>query len=548
MSYIIRKTNDTTLGTILDGTIDDRSKTSLQLIGRNYSNYGQLMVDNLVRLVENFANATGPVNPLAGQIWYDTAQARIKVYTGTTYKIIATCAVQSVAPTTTVQGDMWYDNAEEQFFIYARSSVAYDPTGWVLIGPPFKKSKGRSGAIWEQILDNQSPTPVLHDVVSLYLNGNRTAIISTDPEFIPQTNINGFITVKRGLTANVNVNSGQYFVTANNANYLGSVFATDYLRSDIDDVTSGTLTITNNGGLTIGASSNLQVVTTTSGDAHIRNNRASGDIILYTNTGGVSTTAVTVDGATAKSFVREINVTQSTAATSTTTGALTVNGGVGIGGSLHVAGNIVAGTLLGNALGTATTITDILPVTLGGTNANNAANARANLGVAVNIDVQQFSVNLLAISNLGANGIITRTSNGDAAARAIVAGNNITVTNGDGIAGNPVVAIATSPALMGTPTSTTPPPGDNSTRIATTAFVQELFGANQVYWAGTSTMLQVMATYRNFPAGTKVAFNDNTAYSFGTGNGGAISFNDRYRRVVRKNSSSSNSSWSDVGA
>jgi len=544
MSYIIRKTNDTTLGTILDGTIDDRSRTSLQLIGRNYSNYGQLMVDNLVRLVENFANSSGPVNPLAGQLWYDTAQQRLKVYTGTAYKFVSVCAVQSAAPATTVQGDMWYDPVEEQFYVYARASSVYDPTGWILIGPQWRKNKGRSGAIWEQIVDTSAVT---HDVVSLYLNGNRTAIISTDPEFIPQTVINGFGTVKQGLTANVNLNAGQYFVTANNASSLGGILATNYLRSDIDDVTSGTLTITNNNGLTIGSSSNLQVITNTAGDAHIKNTRLNGDIVFYTNTPGspTSTAAATIDGATARTLIREIRVTESTEATSPTTGALTVAGGAGIAGSLHVQGQIIADTLLGNAIGTATTITEILPVTLGGTNANNALDARASLGLRINTDVQQYNVNLLAISNLGANGLIARTSNGNASARAIAAGNNITVVNGDGIAGNPTIAIATSPALMGTPTSTTPPAGDNSTRIATTAFVQELVGANQVFWAGTTTLTNIIATYLNFPIGTKVAFNDNIAYSFGTGNGGAISFNERFRRVVRKNS---NTSWSDVGA
>ena len=82
MSYIIRKTNGTTLGTILDGTLDTAA-TSLSLVGRNYSNYGQVMTDNLVSMVENFAYNISPSNPLAGQLWYDTGTSRLKVYTGT---------------------------------------------------------------------------------------------------------------------------------------------------------------------------------------------------------------------------------------------------------------------------------------------------------------------------------------------------------------------------------------------------------------------------------------------------------------------------------
>ena len=38
MSYIIRRTDGVSIGTILDGTVDT-STTSLTLVGRNYSNY-----------------------------------------------------------------------------------------------------------------------------------------------------------------------------------------------------------------------------------------------------------------------------------------------------------------------------------------------------------------------------------------------------------------------------------------------------------------------------------------------------------------------------
>ncbi len=54
MSYTITKTDGTTLGTILDGTINT-SFTSLTLIGRNYANYGQLIANDLEALLENFA-------------------------------------------------------------------------------------------------------------------------------------------------------------------------------------------------------------------------------------------------------------------------------------------------------------------------------------------------------------------------------------------------------------------------------------------------------------------------------------------------------------
>jgi hypothetical protein len=86
MSYTITLSNGNTIATILDGTADT-SHTSLTLVGRNYSNYGQIMVDNLVGLLENFARNVSPQNPLTGQIWYDTTgTGTLKVWTGTTWQ------------------------------------------------------------------------------------------------------------------------------------------------------------------------------------------------------------------------------------------------------------------------------------------------------------------------------------------------------------------------------------------------------------------------------------------------------------------------------
>ena len=71
MSYTILLTNGTVLTTIPDGTINTTS-TSLGLPGRNYAGYGQPVDENFVWLTENFANATPPAHPLAGQLWFNT--------------------------------------------------------------------------------------------------------------------------------------------------------------------------------------------------------------------------------------------------------------------------------------------------------------------------------------------------------------------------------------------------------------------------------------------------------------------------------------------
>jgi hypothetical protein len=71
MAYTIVKSDGTVLTTIADGTINTTS-TSLGLPGRNFAGWGQSFDTNFVQLTENFAKNTPPLNPLRGQLWYNT--------------------------------------------------------------------------------------------------------------------------------------------------------------------------------------------------------------------------------------------------------------------------------------------------------------------------------------------------------------------------------------------------------------------------------------------------------------------------------------------
>jgi hypothetical protein len=86
MPYDINLTNGTLLTTVDDTTIDT-SSTSLVLVGRDFAGYGEFINENFVRIMEHFASATAPVNPVIGQMWYDTASNLIKVWTGAAWTI-----------------------------------------------------------------------------------------------------------------------------------------------------------------------------------------------------------------------------------------------------------------------------------------------------------------------------------------------------------------------------------------------------------------------------------------------------------------------------
>lgn len=280
MAYTITKTNGITLGVILDGTADTAT-TSLTLVGRNYSNYGQIMTNNLVELLENFAYNISPSNPLAGQLWWDTGTSKLNVYTGTAFKIISSVTSQPTAPIAPVIGDLWLDTTNTQVYIYVG-------TGWILVGPGYSAVNGKSGAIWEIIVDTAAGS---HQVVSIYLNNVRTAIISQDNgAFTPLVAIAGFTTIQFGYNLS-SVNT--FYGNVSNAISLGSIVAANYVRTDISNTLVGNLRIINNAGITIGTGLDLSITNNS-----IINNISNANTTFYSSIAGVSTATIAISGST----------------------------------------------------------------------------------------------------------------------------------------------------------------------------------------------------------------------------------------------------------
>lgn len=73
----------------------------------------------------------------------------------------------------------------------------------------------------------------------------------------------------------------------------------------------------------------------------------------------------------------------------------------------------------------------------------NAAAQRTTLGLAIGTDVQAFDSDLSAVAGLSTSGLMARTGAGTAAARTLTApAAGVTVSNGDGVSGNPTLALA----------------------------------------------------------------------------------------------------------
>ena len=80
MAYQINKTDGTILSTVADGQIDANS-SDITLIGRNYSGFGEILNENFVKILENFASSATPQNPIRGQIWFDASESKLKAPT-----------------------------------------------------------------------------------------------------------------------------------------------------------------------------------------------------------------------------------------------------------------------------------------------------------------------------------------------------------------------------------------------------------------------------------------------------------------------------------
>ena len=95
-------------------------------------------------------------------------------------------------------------------------------------------------------------------------------------------------------------------------------------------------------------------------------------------------------------------------------------------------------------------LTGLVPIIHGGTGANTAAAARTALGVVIGSAVQAWNAILDSISVAAVNGFITRTAAGVVATRVITGtAAEVTVTNGDGVAGNPTLSLPAAMTMTG---------------------------------------------------------------------------------------------------
>ena len=396
MAYTVNHTDVANKGSI---TVEDNTlnqTTSLSLPGRNTTAYGTAIAENFLHLLENFTNSTAPGNPVEGQLWYDNTPGvdMLKLYDGTTWISASGLKKATTQPgaAQSVTGDLWVDTDNQQLYLYTGS-------GWVLVGPQF--SDGLSTGVRATSIvgtNNVSYTCLIVEVSA------KTLAIYSTASFTPKTTLTGFTTINPGFNLSsadiTGAGAGKYYGTAEKAEALvvggETITAQNFMRNDATSQSLFPITVKNNGGITVGASSTLSVGV--EGQAGLISHNTSGsNIDIRVNNNGVATTVMRIDS-TAKVGINNLSPDQAldvtgniqlsnallvegtTDATTISTGSIITKGGVGIAKKLFVGSDTNLAGL--------TTTANIVP---------NATTAR-NLGTAneqwLNVYSQNFIGNL----------------------------------------------------------------------------------------------------------------------------------------------------------
>lgn len=363
MAYEVKYTDFANKGaiTVEDNTIN--SETSLQLPGRFTNSYGQLISENLLHLLENFANTTAPERPVEGQLWYDTAEGvdQLKIYDGTGWISASGLkkSAQEPAASNSNSGDLWVDTDNQQLYLYTGSN-------WILVGPTFSDGLV-TGATPVELVGQDNNTYV---VLQIQIQDVVVGIIS-DGQFSPKSRIPGFDTVFKGFNL-ISGSDYQFVGTASTAAALrvtndptgtANVDANNFLRGDVPSTTNEQIRIKSNDGLQIGSGGQLNVGV--EGEAGIIQHNTSGsNIDIRVRDGSQTKTVIRVDSTTnvginnlapdeALDVIGNIQITPEAGDATTgvlkvesvvdsdtfANGSITTKGGVGITKNLNVGGS-----------------------------------------------------------------------------------------------------------------------------------------------------------------------------------------------------------------
>jgi hypothetical protein len=284
MAYTINLTDGTIFATIPDGTINTAS--SMTLVGKNYAGYGEFLDENFVHILENGANTTPPGAPLTGQLWWDKTASLLKVYNGTTFKTISAATASSTPPSAPVVGHLWFNTS-------ALILNVWTGVTWLAIGP---STVSGTGATAVTITDNTANT---HAAIQFTVANAVVGIVSKDSTYTPATPITGFSNVSPGINVASAIDGvNQFFQgTATNSSLLNGLSSNAFMQTGNNTSTTGTLSVLNNTGLTVGTGSDFRA-SVSGTTVTLANQTSNGNLVIQVNQGGSPINAIIINGST----------------------------------------------------------------------------------------------------------------------------------------------------------------------------------------------------------------------------------------------------------
>lgn len=125
MPYVIDNSNGQQI-VIPDGGVNQ--DFSIELVGRNYENYGEKIAKTQIDLLDNFSSSTAPLRPTEGQLWFDRSEFRMRVFRSATnsWQPISPLITETSIPANTnaqnIEGTMYYNKNIGQLFIHDGSN------------------------------------------------------------------------------------------------------------------------------------------------------------------------------------------------------------------------------------------------------------------------------------------------------------------------------------------------------------------------------------------------------------------------------------------
>jgi microcystin-dependent protein len=336
--------------TVFDNT--SSTDTSVVFPGRNVTGYGQIIAENFLHLLENFASAIPPVNPVEGQLWYSTADEVLYIWDLTNWKAASNIQRSGAEPpaSSSRNGELWVDTVSQQLYIFSGSR-------WILVGPNFSTGL-RSGPIVESITDADNNSKV---VLIFYVDDTPVAIISKD-SFTPKISIPGFTFIRPGMNITSENVGGASFPTklygaATVADTLKigdtNVEGSKFLRSDVVNSTDFELNVRSNSGINLGVDSTFNVSNSSQG-ARLYNSIPGSSIDIQLNRGGIpNTTLRVVDGRIGVNILSpnvaldidgDVSATGTLVLTSTAAATNLNNGTFRTAGGVAITKNLIVGT------------------------------------------------------------------------------------------------------------------------------------------------------------------------------------------------------------